>query len=387
MSTSSRSTRTTRTSRVAAFAAAVLVATALPLAVPPAAQADEGCLTEAFEFPSPRCDDSTPPETTITAVTPGLRNGWLPSTDVRITFEGVHTDADQDPIRFECQLYQSVAAPSSWSPCTSPMTYGDLLENQATPYTFRVRAVDGADALQDVTNPLIGRVDTADLDETPASVSFTADATPPNTFGYLRTTWADESGREPMLLSRDVDVRLQSPEASAYRCRLDGRSLPCAEGLVTLRDLASGRHTFVAAAVDPAGNVDPSPYVQQMFVPRNLTRTDAVRASHRDWTQHRQPGMFGNDYLESRTYGAMLTVPVRNVREIRLIAPADPGFGRVEIRVGNGRWFPVSLRGPERAKVVVHEVRGDRTSLVGGRLQIRVASHDRLVRIDAISAR
>lgn len=382
------SSRLAHTGRTAAFAAAVLVAAALPLAVAPAAQAEEGCLSEAYAFPNPtRCDDSTTPETTITKVSPGLREGWLPSTSVRIEFEGRHTDADADPLRFECQFFQSVAAPSSWSPCTSPMTYDDLLQNQATPYTFRVRAVDSADALQNVANPLIGRVDTADLDPTPDSVAFTADATPPNTFGYLRTTWADESGRAPMLVSRTVDLRLQSAEGSAYRCRLDSRATPCAEGLVTLRDLSSGRHRFVAAAVDPAGNVDPSPYVQEMFVPRNLTRADAVRASRGDWTQHRQPGMFGNDYLESRTYGAMLTVPVRNVREIRLIAPADPDFGRVEIRVGNGRWFPVSLRGPERTKVVVHEVRGDRTSLVGGRLQIRVASHDSVVRVDAISTR
>lgn len=373
-------------SRCAALAAAVLVATALPLVAVPAAQAEEGCLTE--EFTVPRCDDSTPPDTTITGVSPEPVAGWLRSTSVTFTFEGAHTDADQDPIGFECQFSDSMTPPTTWTACTSPVTYDELRENQATPYTFRVRAVDSADAALDVTNPLLGREDAPDVDATPDATSFTADATPPNTFGYLRTSYADESGDVPMLVSTSAELRLQSAEDSQYRCQLDGKATPCSEGIVMLRGLGAGRHRFVATAVDPAGNADPSPFVQEFFVPRNLTVGDAVRASRGDWTRFRDPRAFGGDYLESKTYGAMLTFYVRNVREILLLAPGGPDLGRVEVRVGGrGKWFPVSLRSKERTRLVVHDVRGDVQGLVAGLLQVRVASHGKAVRVDAVAAR
>ena len=375
--------------RMSTLVATVLVAAALPLAVAPPAQSQEGCLTE--EFALPRCDDSTPPTTTITAVSPQPNAaGWLAATSVTFSFTGAHTDADQDPIRFECQFSDAPVAPSpssGWTACTSPVTYEDLRENQATPYTFRVRAVDAADALIDVSNPLLGRQDTPDVDPTPESMSFTADATPPNTFGYLRTTYSEESGNAPMLTSTTAELRLQSAGASGYDCRLDGQPLRCAEGIVMLRDLAAGRHRFTATAVDPAGNADPSPFVQEMFVPRNLVLGDVDRDSRGLWQRHREPGTFRNDYLESRTYGAVLSFPVRNVREIRLLAPTGPDFGKVEVRIGRGRWFPVDLRGPERRRLVVLDVRGGITSLVGGLLQVRVASQGKAVRVDAISAR
>lgn len=375
-----------RITSLATVAATVLVAAGLPLLAVPAAYAEEGCLTE--EFAIPRCDDSTPPTTTITGVSPEPNAaGWLASTTVTFTFEGAHTDADTDPIRFECQFSDAPVASTTWTACTSPVTYDDLRENQATPYTFRVRAVDSADALIDVTSPLVGRQDTPDLDATPDSTSFTADATAPNTYGYLRTTYADESGNAPMLTSPSAEFRLQSAEASGYDCRLDREPVRCAEGIVMVRDLTAGRHTFTATAIDAAGNADPTPFVQELFVPRNLALADVERESRGAWSRHREPGTFRGDYLESRTYGAVLSFYVRNVREIRLITPTGPDFGKVEVRVGRGRWYPVSLRSAERKRLVVHDLRGDVTTLVAGLLQVRVASQGKVVRVDAVSAR
>lgn len=372
--------------RTAAYAAAVLAAAVLPLAATAPAGAEEGCLSEDFAIPS--CDDSTPPETEITDVSPEPNAaGWVRSTSVTIAFEGHHVDADTDPIGFECQLYEGTTPPSSWTTCTSPATYDGLLENPAAPYTFRVRAIDTADAALDSSNPLLGRVDAPDYDETPAEVSFTPDATPPNTFGYLRTTYADESGDAPMLLSTTAELRLQSSGASGYECRLDGEEARCAEGVVLLRRLTAGRHRFVAAAFDAAGNVDPTPYVEEFFVPRDLSLGDAVRRSRGDWTRRPSPASFGGDYLESETYGAVLTFPVRNVREILLLAPAGPDLGRVEVRVGQGKWYPVSLRRADRSRLVVRDVRRGETGLIAGRLQLRVASHGRPVRVDAVAAR
>ena len=132
------------------------------------------------------------------------------SHSVSITFSGKHTDGDTDPISYECQFFNSVSTPTSWQSCTSPFTQDGLAENTATPYTFRVRAVDTPDNAHDLTTdawPYTGSADVPDYDQTPAELSFTADATAPNTFGFLRTTYADESGFDgPMLVAPSAQI-------------------------------------------------------------------------------------------------------------------------------------------------------------------------------------
>ena len=381
--------------RAAAIGTVVLaVATAL-VTLSPAADAADPCYSEAqptgpLGFPSGAgCDDTVPPDTTIES--PQLSAPWIRSTSVTITFDGQHTDADTDPISFECQFYDSVSAPTTWQSCTSPFTQDGLDENTATPYTFRVRAIDTPDAAHDLTTdpwPYAGDSDAPDYDQTPAQLVFTADATAPNTFGFLRTSYSDESGLDgPMLMVPSAQIRLQSTQGSKYRCALNGKTVACNDGLTTLRNLTPGWKRFSAAAVDPAGNVDPTPFVQKFFVPRNLALGDADRASKGDWRRFRDSGAFGGDYLESSTYGAVLTFPVRNVREIRLLAPAGPQLGRVEVRVGRGQWYPVNLHSNDPARLKVYQVRDAISGLLAGALQVRVASHGKPVRVDAVSAR
>jgi hypothetical protein len=391
------------TRRATGGLAALLVAGLLPLlaGAAPALAADP-CLSEAqptspvLGLPTgPGCDDTVPPTTSILTSGPAVVGGWVRSTSITIEFQGEHPDADADPIAYECQLYDNPVAPTTWSPCTSPVRYDDLDERGATPYTFRVRAVDAADDAHDLTtDPFFpADADLPDYDETPAQLVFRADATTPSTFGFLRTTYYDQDQQAtPMVTATSVQVTLQSDEGddqdpARYRCRLNGRAVACVDGLTTLRALKPGPQRFTAAAVDPAGNVDPTPYAQSFFVPRNLTPGDVVRSSKGDWRRVRLSSAFAGDYLQSSTYGATAAFPVRNVREIRLLAPAGPRLGRIQVRIGHAAWTTVNLASTKAEALHVYQLRDQFSPLRSGLLQVRVASKGKLVRVDAVSAR
>jgi hypothetical protein len=79
-----------------------------------------------------------------------------------------------------------------------------------------------------------------------------ADTQPPNTMIH--------GGPRGTTRSRTASFHLMATEAgSKFRCKLDrGAWRPCGERK-TLRRLKRGWHTFLARAVDAAGNVDPTP--------------------------------------------------------------------------------------------------------------------------------
>lgn len=391
------------TRRAVVALAAVLTTAGLPLVVgaAPAVAADP-CTSEVQPtlpgLPIPivtgaACDDTVPPVTTLGAATPAVTNGWVRATSVAIAFTGKHTDADTDPISFQCQLFTTATAPDRWQSCTSPVTYDKL--DQGTPYTFQVRAVDTPDAAHDITaDPFFAApTDLPDVDQTPSELAFRADVEPPDTYGFLRTNYYDEDRQDaPMVTSTSVQIRLQGADAvrggtPTYRCRLDDQPVACTDGITTLRPATAGLQHFTAAAVDPAGNVDPTPFVQDFFVPRNLAVADATRASRGDWRRVRSAGTFASDYLEARAYGATVSFPVRNIKAIRLLAPAGPGLGKVQVRVGRGAWQTVRLAAKDAQRMKIYQVREELSSLVAGPLQIRVASRNKPVRIDAVMAR
>ena len=134
-------TRTPRLRRpatvTAAVSAAALLGALLPVTFAPAAVAANGCLTEVetgagpipFLQPGGRCDDQVPPEATLESITPAPNNGGYVATDsLTFTFSGAHLDEDQDVIGFECQFYSTAAEPTSWTSCSSPVTYDDLAD-------------------------------------------------------------------------------------------------------------------------------------------------------------------------------------------------------------------------------------------------------------------
>ena len=397
-------TTTRRARRTPVALAAVLVAALVPLLGPATpALADAACLSEAqptdpiLGLPTGAgCDDTVPPTTAILTTRPQPVDGWIRTTSIDIEFHGAHPDADDDAIGYQCQLFNTPTAPAAWKPCTTPFHATDLETNSATPYTFRVRAVDVPDNAHDLTTdtwPYTGDADLPDYDQTPAQLVFRADDTAPGTFGFLRSGYYDEAQQAtPMVTAPRVQLNLQSNEGdddqpARYRCRLGGHRVPCADGLNTLRGLKPGWQRFSAAAVDPAGNPDPTPFTLTFFVPRNLTTGDAPRASKGDWRRVRGPGSFAGDYLESSTHGATLAFGARNIREIRLLAPAGPGLGKVEVRVGRGSWTTVNLSSRRTERLHVYEVRDQFTGLMSGPIQLRVASRGKPVRVDAVSGR
>lgn len=392
------------TRRATVALAAVLAAAGLPLVAPVApADAADACLSEVQPkdpllgtIPiGPACDDTVAPTTALGAVQPGVSDGWVRSTSVTIAFTGKHTDADADPIGFQCQFFNTPSAPTTWKDCTSPFVADKLDQNTGTAYTFRVRAVDTADNAHDITTDPMFAADTdlPDYDATPAELVFRADVTAPNTFGVLRTDYYDEDdSAAPMVTSPLVQVRLQSSEGrsdgtATYQCRLNDRPVACNDGITTLRALSPGLQRFTAAAVDPAGNVDPSPFEQQFFVPRNLTLADVARSSTGDWRAVRSPRAFAGECLQAKAYGATVSFPVRNIKAIRLLAPAGPGLGKVQVRVGRGAWTTVNLASPDAQGMKIYQVREELSGLVAGPLQIRVVSKNKPVRIDAVMAR
>ncbi|HET6938551.1 MAG TPA: hypothetical protein VFI19_08100 [Nocardioides sp.] len=367
--------------RRALLVAAVVVVPLLPVLDASAPALAAGCQAETGLL---FCDDVTPPDTVLLGVRPVPNShGYINGRAVSFDFRGVAEDAsDTGTITFQCQLFNTVSPPSdaSWQTCASGQSYTGLTDTTATPYTFRVRAVDATDAA--VSCPIC--TDTPDYDQSPAATTIRVDTAAPNTF-MTRTPQDDIRPDWPVSLSRSTQVTLNSNEGGVgFVCRLNGEPRPCAEGVVTLEHLASGPQKLSAQAVDAAGNADPTPAVTRFFVPADIT---APRGS--DWRRINQPGAFGGGLVRASRVGALLRIGgQRKVRELRLIAPAGPHLGRVEVRVGRSRWYPVDLSGKASSQKT-YVVRNHFAPVQSGAILIRVVSLPAggSVQLDAFVAR
>jgi hypothetical protein len=355
------------------------------------------CLSEVPDelIPLTGCDDEVPPVTSATIGVSPTRNGqgYIRANSVTFTFGGDHTDADADPVSFECMLYNSALAPdeaetTNWETCTSPRTYPGLTEYTSIPYTFKVRAVDLTDrnltALDESLATLPPHPDVADHDLTPSKTTIKVDTVEPNTF-ITRAPQDDIRPDWPVTTTSSPQVTLNSNEAGTFKCQLNGKSYPCSEGVVTLRKLSGGSKTFQARAVDRAGNIDPTASVVKFYVPANAKLN---RGS--PWKRVKGAGYFGNDYLTANKVGATLKIKgVRNVREVRLLGPTGPKFGKLEVRVGKSQWYTVNQKSSRSLRQVTYLVRNEFTSLQSGTIQIRVKSLPKRgsVRLDAYVAR
>lgn len=393
---------TPRMNRLITALAVGLLATMLPLLASAPAAAATPCSGVYSETHGGNeitghtgCDDSTPPDTTITLVEPTPTVfGFTRSKDVSFTFSGAYTDADTGPISYECQLYSSAAAPDTWQTCTSPKAYTGLADTAANPWTFRVRAVDDNDdainacdssaTLFDIL--CVGEEAVSDVDATPATTTFRIDTTAPNTFlddepvDNLRPDW-------PVVLTASPTLSLNSNETAGFACTVNGKSFtPCNKGIVTIPNLKGGNYTFLSRAYDAALNIDPTPVTTTFYVPTNVKKSKKS-----GWKKVREAGLFGNDYLTSSKVGQILVIPaVKKVREVRLIAPTGPNFGKVEVRIGTSQWYTINLASKKNVKLAQLLVRDEYTLQRSGPIQIRVKELDAqhpTVRIDAIVAR
>ncbi len=162
--------------------------------------------------PTPTPPASSPPSIVIDSGPSGV----LGVSSVTFTFHGSDTNDT-----FQCSLD---GAP--WASCASPQQYSSLAEGA---HTFQVRAINAA----------------GEVDPTPASASFTVEATPPQT-----TITSAPSGRIP---TGEVSISFTSTEAgSSFQCSLDGAAYsPCSSPDV-IKDPEAGPHTFKVQATNQA---------------------------------------------------------------------------------------------------------------------------------------
>jgi hypothetical protein len=163
--------------------------------------------------------DTTAPETTIDS---GPSD---PTGSNSATFEF----SSEDPnATFECSLDSG-----SYESCSSPQTYNSLADGS---HTFSVRATDTA----------------GNADQSPASQTWTIDATAPETF-------IDSAPSDPSS-STEATFEFSSDDPSAtFECKLDSGSFEPCTSPQTYTGLSEGSHTFSVRAIDEVGNTDPTP--------------------------------------------------------------------------------------------------------------------------------
>ena len=367
---------------LARWAGVLLVAAALPLAGPaPVAQAEPGCTTEEAPGglpPDYGCDDTTPPDTVISGLSPQPNGGgWTRTSQATLSYSAVATDGDSGPWGFMCKL-DGPSQSHDWQECASPtsQSYSGLADGT---YTFSVYAVDEGDSGHWLGNPLdpFDDEDTSVPDDdsaTPATRTWKQDTVEPSVVVFGGPYDSQGTG---LPLARNPKVRyvLDSEDGVRYRCYLDGRAQECGEGAVTFSDVRGGVHTFTAEVVDRAGNR--SSRVDRSF----LMPYDLGRAA--GWQRRTGKGYFDRDVMVTDRPGAQLTMPGRNVRGLVLIAPSGPRLGKVRVRIGDGVFRTVDL-GAKPARAQRHYViRSKFMALVSGRIVIE-ALVGKPVRVDAV---
>ncbi|MBF4163913.1 hypothetical protein [Nocardioides acrostichi] len=381
-----------------ALAASVVAGALLPVAFGTSAHAADACTTEVAPTnqlgvrSGAPCDDQSPPETTITAQPQVSAAGYASTHTLTFDFTGAYTDADTDPIVFQCQFFQGTA-PTDWSDCTSPVTYDEsdgVKDTTDTPFTFRVRAIDRADHQIDATaagplGPTLqpgAATDLPDLDESPAQAQVFVDTTAPQT--YIFGTPSDlESPQRPMTTTNSPTLQLAASERSvALACTVNDRSVPCSTGKQTFRRLAPGETTITAQATDRADNV--GNIAQTTFwVPADITVSDQPK-----WTTYKKGGYFGRTLARTTRRGATLSFEGTDVREVRLLATTGPGQGLLKYKTPGMKWWkkiPLGGKTLERKDVVL--VRGTHANSFTGAFRLKTFRGGRPVSLDAIMMR
>jgi hypothetical protein len=159
--------------------------------------------------------DTTPPETIITVhPDPFSENG-----DAMFEFSGSEPGSS-----FACALDST-----SFNVCVSPVAYVGL---GAGTHTFQVYAIDLA----------------GNFDPTPATFTWTV---------LPQTTLI--TGPASPTSSRSATFTFLVNESSTLQCSLDGAPFAACASPIQYSGLKAGNHHFAVRAIDPAGNIDPTP--------------------------------------------------------------------------------------------------------------------------------
>jgi hypothetical protein len=143
--------------------------------------------------------------------------------------------SDEPGATFECKL-DGPGGAGSYGSCTSPKSYSTPLADGS--YTFSVRAANAV----------------ANVDQTPATRSFSVDTTPPNT--------SISTGPQGTIGSDSATFEFTSTEpGSTFKCKLaldEDVFTPCTSPK-SYSGLSEGAHTFQVVAIDQFGHEDATP--------------------------------------------------------------------------------------------------------------------------------
>ena len=204
--------------------------TACPGSFTPAAPLVDGAHTFGVKAIDPALNESTvtthswtvdtvAPQTTIDAQPPSLTS----SRSAQLSFHA--TDSGSGVAGFECSLDGA-----AYASCANPVSYSGLADG---PHSFGVRAIDN-----------VGNVDAS-----PATASWTVDATPPAPPLITSAPSDPSADTTPTFAFTDSD------STAVFRCQVDGGSFTVCPGSFTpAAPLVDGAHTFGVKAIDPALN-------------------------------------------------------------------------------------------------------------------------------------
>jgi hypothetical protein len=162
------------------------------------------------------------------------------------TFSATDTFPVGDTVTFQCSIDQGAAIFGACSgPGNTHTPAGSLADGS---YTFRVRAIDQAG------NP-----------SSPATQAFTV--TTPGPLDSIPPETTIVKGPKKKTTKRRPGFQFGSSEfGSAFQCQLDaGQFQPCSSPFKPPK-LRLGKHVLRVEAIDPAGNVDPTPAVKKFRV-------------------------------------------------------------------------------------------------------------------------
>jgi arylsulfatase A-like enzyme len=198
---------------------------------------------EARSVGSGGARDSTPASYTWTVNTASpeteITNGPPSESTVRdATFEFSSNDSSAV---FQCRFDSNLEA--DFQPCGMPKSYSNLADGS---HKFEVRAIRSG----------------SQIDPTPASRTWTIDATAPNTIITPDSKFSTHRSLATFTLSATASSSSSQVEnPGRLECRLDTQAYAPCESVVTFTGLRPGGHSVRARAVDLFGNTDPTPAV------------------------------------------------------------------------------------------------------------------------------
>jgi exonuclease III len=170
-----------------------------------------------------------------------------------------------------------------------------------------------------------------------------------------------------------------SVAGSRFACSLDGVELPCTSSSVRLASLTPGTHEFSTAALDDAGDIDPSPATRSWTVP--LASTTLRRSL--SWSLNARAGYYTGAYAQTINRHAVVSREVSGVRRLALVATKAPGHGTVKVYLGSTLLKQVDLQARVVAKSQVLPIAQFSTAQ-SGKVRVVVASQGKPVRVEGL---